>query len=157
MASVMSFKYKAAQTDRNTTATATDDPDLIVALTAGKSYRINLALSFFSTSATPGIRYAFGYTSTLTQALVRIIETTSQQANASTTHQIYTIITANITTPTNFTRASSATANTRHRIQGSFNLVVSGSGNFSVKWAQSVSNGTNTSLVAGSHMIIEEF
>lgn len=149
------FYFKATQTDRSSTASATDDPDLLVALTSGITYRIKIALSFFSASATPGIRYAFKYSSTLTDGFLQLIETTAQSADNTTTIQINIGLSGVITGGTNFTRSSSATANTTHRIHAFLILQPSANGTFSIQWAQSVSNGTATSLAAGSHMIVE--
>lgn len=157
MSAGLTFKYKAAQTDRSSTATATDDPDLVVSLVSGTTYRIKIALSFFSASATPGIRFALAYSSTLTNGHFFLPETTLQAAQNATAHQMVLGLSTNITGATNFTRTSTATANTTHRIHAFVFLQPSGNGTFSVQWAQSVSNGTATSLAAGSHMLIEEF
>jgi hypothetical protein len=151
------FYYKATQLDRVSTAVASDDPDLIAPLSAGLRYRINTILSFFSASATPGIRYAVAYSGTITQVICSILETTQQAANNATTHQINFLGSTDITGATNFTRNSSATANTRHKVHVQTFMTVGTSGNFSIKWAQSVSNATATSLAAGAHMVVELF
>lgn len=145
---------KANSTSRNTNAVVSNDPDLAsIALEAG-TYIIELVMLFTVASTTPKIKtqWAFsGSWSTPLRACMGPGNVTTPgggpEAVQETTLRAYNSnsdATYNATTSGAYSVAREVAAN----------VVVSGSGNLSLQWAQSTSNGSNVSVQAGSYFRI---
>lgn len=149
------MRYLIKQNDeaRNTTTTLADDGELTVALAAGTTYFIDMLLMADS-GATPGLKYLFTYTGTLTSAA------TWEGANNSIAPgtggsgdglgPCYNF--GQISILTNRARTGSATAGTLlgGHVRGV--IVTNTAGNLKIQWAQNTSDAGNTTVHKGSYI-----
>lgn len=135
-------KRKASDTARASTTTVTDDPDLIAALLTNSFYGFDLYLKVLPDAG--GLKCLMNYSASFTSA-------TSFEAG----HGVLNAV--NTTTPlqtiggtTLF--AGTGSINDWYRIWGT--IATTAAGNLSLQWAQSSSNVANSTLKAGSFMIV---
>lgn len=144
-------KNKAADTSRNTNIVRTDDPDLVIALAASTAYRVEAMLLYTSTSATPGFSVSANYTGTIQSGVSNANEYILEGVLANGT-----ALAASNNTIGNPGAATSAATSISGlgilRISGV--LVTNVAGNFSISWAQTVSNATNVTLQLGSYLSV---
>ena len=128
---------KPADTNRTSTTTVTDDPDLQFTMESGVSYFIDLFVNLY-VRANPDFKYTLNVPSGFFRAMERI------------TAQNTTITTDIITSaPANTVISASVDNYGFLRIMGPY--ATSASGTFSLQWAQNTSDGSNAAtVVAGS-------
>lgn len=144
----VAVKVKATGTNRISTTTLSNDPDLVFAITTAGTYKIEVIAGVnCNGSAANGISFTINYSGTIT-AGEQVSQTVMTGAG---TIAAAGAISAVVTTPTGGT-AGGTGANNGVQIEAV--LVAGGAGIVGFSWAQSVSTATNTTLNAGSTMII---
>lgn len=143
------FAYKTAQTDRASTVTPTDDPDLQMTLDIG-SYHVEFFIHY-STPAAADFRSDWNFTGTVSStnkaALglgTTVTDSTPQGIMRSGIHGIATDI----------TYGDRAGANQIFCYETGL-VVVTASGLLSYRWAQGTSNAGTTSVHAESRMKVQ--
>lgn len=137
--------YKSASTTRTSNTTATDDPDLVVAVIAGATYLVRFVGMFgavtaadvktkwgFPTSST-GLRFCLG-----PEAAATSRDTVSMRVGV---HQLNTEVAYGISSSTSYSGVME---------EGTITTV--NSGNISIQWAQNTSNGTGSILAESSFL-----
>lgn len=151
---------KGSDTSRSNTAVLAADPDLQFPTKANSKYIYELFVVEYSTSATPDIKFAL-HDANASQTLAHVNNVVLQgtgvfAGTGEVAIQGQFRNAAWVTTPTSGAFATSTLANkNHHHLHGSH--VMSGSaGTFAWEWAQNVSNGTATVVVAPSWLLYEE-
>lgn len=141
-----SWKYKNADTSRTTTTTVADDPDLTISLSAG-TYIIRVSLCFSNASTSPGEKFKVAFSGTYSIATGTLEIGNHVAAGIRGSYPNSTD--ADVFAPT----FSDANRNE----WGFVNvfLKATGTGTFSLQWAQSTSHADATTLKKGSFMQIQ--
>ena len=153
-ANYFAYAAKSASTARASTATLSNDPELIYAIPAAGTYKIELYLYLsyvLSTVATGGYSFNLNYSGSFTSGIggstfVNEGGNTSQgqglliQSSAATSAFSYAPGLSPNAYASNFT------------ITGV--LVATGTGTLGLSWAQAISNATATTLYAGSYLAV---
>lgn len=135
------MKRKAANTGRNTTTTVTDDPDLLFAVAANETWDFEIKAYAVSANATPDVKF-----------------TCTGPSGSTVTYAGWTQ--DNAGTPAAIAATAGGTTNS-FDMGGNQPVVITISGtctngatpgNLSFQWSQNVSNGTNTTVAAGSSL-----
>lgn len=140
---------KAGDTSRNTTTTATADPDLVIVLPANRTYLVDASLSVISAANAAGdFKCGFEWTNTATLYVLGWGLSAAGLASGSIT-DLEAVAQTVSSTPTIAIAYGASTTPTAvlRRVR-----VVTGGSNvtLSMTWAQQTSNGNNTTLQAGS-------
>ena len=136
--------FKLTATDRSSTTSIADDPDLLFALQADATYRIDVSLLFVGvTTGTQGFQWAIGYTGSV--ALIGSAIGIQSLNSVGTVRTPFTPTSAN-------SLGTMATASNDGLVY-SFVLKTTTAGNLSVQWAQAVSSANATRMVAGSYIL----
>lgn len=139
---------KSSNTPRSSTTTLADDPELVIAIGSGfYSFKIQLFIAAASTTIA-GFKWSGAFSAALSDAGYAMQTT---QLNSST----------GLIGPTaSFVGSSWTTANIKVGTppdtilaQGYFS--VASPGTFSIQWAQNSSVASNTSVLAGSHVLLQ--
>ena len=136
-------RSKATTTGRNTTTTFTDDPDLIVPLSAGR-WEVELTLPIFATvSGAGGIKFQMAFSGTQTNNFFMgwgfINSAQSSQAAQLLATSLFASAAISTSSPNDWVRLSGV-------------ITVTVAGNLSLQWAQQSSNANNANVAAGSSM-----
>lgn len=138
--------------------TMSDDSELTVALDAGETYFID-CLFVGASGATPDLKHSWVYTGTITSVgLSESVAEMKTPADAGTSdgygRTAHVGAGTVLTTPTVRTRVGSNTANTTggDHIRGV--VVTNTSGNLKLQWAQNTSTASDTTVFAGSYMLV---
>lgn len=142
---------KAADTSRNTTTTATADPDLVIVLQANRTYLVDASLSVTSAANAAGdFKCGFEWTNTATVYVLGFGLSAAGLASGTIT-DLEGVAQTTSTSPTGGISYGASTSPTSllRRIR-----VVTGGSNvtLSLQWAQQTSNANNTTLQAGSSL-----
>jgi len=147
------LKQKATTTNRASTTTLTNDPDLTYAITAAGTYRVQVCAGWSTNSGSQGINANLNYSGTLGNSLAHY-EVFSVTGVASPS--VASLSTAVSSTVTGAGLGSGAVDNggiyTPFMIDAVF--VASTAGTVAFAWAQDFSAVTNLGIDAGSYMII---
>jgi len=136
--------FKGSSTDRTSTTSIVDDPDLVFALQAGATYRIDVSLLFVGvTSGAQGFKWAIAYSGAA--AIVGSATGIQSLASVGSVRAPFTPTSSNSIGPI-------ATASNDALVY-SFLFKTSSAGTLSVQWAQSSSSANATRLVTGSYMV----
>lgn len=138
---------KSSDTSRASTTTLTKDPHLeILALEAGARYKLEVFLLLFSTSSTPDFKFD------IFEDGVGTINARYQYITLSNATSVVQETSAGDENDTEIIQLAVSDRTTVH-LTGT--LYIPGvSTNVFVRWAQNTSNATNTTLEAGSYMIL---
>lgn len=134
------FARKTNGTNRQSTTTLTDDPELSFVLPVG-TYAMH-AVVYGGSPPAAGIKINFHFTGAF---LITPFITVQQISDSNTLAPLLT--TMNVDSFLNFTTSA---ANTMFTFDTTY--VVSTAGTYSFQWAQVTSTATNTALYAGSQM-----
>jgi hypothetical protein len=139
------FVIKPGDTSRNTTTTMTNDPDLSVAADAGKSYLTEVLVQYGATIGAD-IKATF----TVPAGATFSGQLTGQGAGTS---YLANGVDAGFPVTGTFSMNGGGAFDLGFRLSGV--LVTDGSaGNLTLKWAQNTSNAANTTVRAGSFMLL---
>jgi hypothetical protein len=147
---------KAAITNRISTITQTNDPDLVLAIPFAGRWAWEVVISFYSLlgSATCGFVCGINYSGTFTNTSSIISTILFQCGTAPTSTTVATFIQATPTTDTRMTIngaiASTALNPSGLLLKGS--LTATGAGNLGFSWAQQTSVAQNLAVSAGGYM-----
>lgn len=143
-------KTKAVDTDRASTTTLTDDPELSgLPLQANTKYLIEYVISIGNTTANPGIKLLPAYSGSLQNG-------NDRSGRTSTFLAVNNGNVGLLSTTVEIGTANSVNANAGTQPQGT--VVIKGvihtnsAGNLSLEWAQQTSNVNNASVLIGSTM-----
>lgn len=138
--------FKATNTDRASSTSLSDDPDLVVALVAG-TYEYQLVTFYRNvTSTTQGFKAAINFSGT------RVLHVAAQiQYNGSAFSGFPNSSSASL--ESGFGLAAQI-ADTTYMLIAKGTITVSNSGNLKLQWAQTVSDGNATRVEAGSHLTV---
>lgn len=142
---------KGADTSRNTTATATADPDLVIVLPANRVYLVDASLSVISAANAAGdFKCGFEWTNTATLYVLGFGLSAAGLASGSIT-DLEAVAQAVSSTPTIAIAYGAST--TPNSVLRRVRVVTGGSAvTLSMTWSQQNSNGSNTTLQAGSSL-----
>lgn len=127
---------KPADTNRNTTTTFANDPDLTLAVAANKMYKYELYLNI-TAGATP-------------QMKVQLTSPSGASLKAGTFRWNGTV-----NAPTGATHTTGGITGTdTYYVQEGIVRVGATAGSLTLQWAQSVSNGTNITIHQGSFLLL---
>jgi hypothetical protein len=150
----MPVKLKTSDESRNTTTAFAADSKLVAALDASEQYFFDV-LVLFSAGATPDFKMRLAYSGTLTEARFSILQKEANNTWTSegtpTTRPTF-MNAAQITTPTGFALGGNDSASTTGGYHYRGVLTTNAAGNLSVEWAQNTSNGTDSTVKAGSYL-----
>lgn len=151
------LQIKAADTARTSTTTLADDPDLALALEAGKKYLLDLSVEI-DAGATPDIKIALKFTGTLNPCVVfgAVCNQTGVGNNWGPGGYYAWCSSASIVAGTvwgSFSGLDTANSRAILRIQGLIDVATAGT--FSLQWAQNVSSATGTTFKKGSYLRME--
>lgn len=139
-------KIKPATESITSDNTLSDDAELVIALAAATKYFIRVNV-LFTTSATPGFKFATAYSSTVTgtpQSYYRgLIGGSAGGAGVELSGQVAGLITS--------AALAGATTGTGHVAIEQI-IETNGAGNWSFQWAQNTSGGATTSVFWGSNI-----
>jgi hypothetical protein len=145
-------KRKTSQTDRNNSSTYTTDSDFTVAVSAGKTYRVEFALYTTATSNC-GFKGQFripSVASNITATANGVGVTTKPGAEIAAIG----LSTGGVIGAAAISRSTSATNGTYH---GWFEVTIGTTGgDLLFQWAQVTSNADNASLLANSTVTVRE-
>jgi hypothetical protein len=130
------YVYKSADTDRSSTTTLADDPDLQFPMVANARYQIRLFLRLQAANATPDIQFAFAGPTGFAGG--RWFE-----GNVSSTGLVTTFSGTQVIALT--------TTQDNYIIEAQFTCTADGTCTF--QWAQNISDAGATSVKAGSNMM----
>lgn len=143
---------KAGTESVTSSTTLQDDDDLVVALEAGKSYRVTLILTVSSGGAEAAdIKVAWSFTGTATKAVRSLFgpETAMTDATATLMRWSATALTSSVTYGID---AGAATAIVEDVVLEDLTVA----GTLQLQWAQNSSSGTATTLSNSSRIIVEQ-
>lgn len=136
--------FKASSTDRSSTTSVTDDPDLLFALQAGATYRIDVFLLFIGVvTGTQGFKWAMAYSGSAS-----IVGSATGVQSLNSVGTVRTPF-----TPTSSNSLGTLATASNDALVYSFLLKTNSAGTLSLQWAQANSSANATRLVTGSHMI----
>lgn len=145
---------KALNTARQSTTTYVDDPELAsISLTAG-TYNIELMLFYIVASTTPKLKTNWGFSGTWNTP-IRLCQgpgstnTSSPEASTPSTFRGYT-------TAQDATYNSSTSGAFSGVVERAQNVVVTATGNLSLKWAQVTSTASDVSVLTGTGFRIQK-
>jgi len=134
--------YKTAGTSRSLTASLSADPDLSVTLASSGVYSCSVLL-FIDCGAVGGFNASLSGTSTMTTLVA--------------SYKLFDYAVPGEVTATRITALDSASGgfsgSTSYEASYQATAIVNAGGTLLVKWAQSVSNATNTTVRAGSRLV----
>lgn len=140
------YKRKAATTTRTSTTTFTDDPDLIAALETTSYYGFEFYL--YCNGGPGGIKFRVNYSGTTTLTGAQSSYTGSGFLNS--TNSVYGF--KDISGGLDSINAAAGLSTDWIRIWGT--IATTSTGNLSIVWAQNVSNGTGSTVIAGSYLSV---
>lgn len=143
--------FKAATTSRNTTASPTADPDLVLALVASAVYDFEFVLGLSSAADAAGdFQSQFSYPADATVTVMSWGLTTAlASGSVGDMEAVGRMLDA--ATPTTAINIGCSTTVTGYLIKGRITTVTAG--NLTLLWAQQASNGNNTNLLGGSYAV----
>lgn len=146
---------KASSTDRNTTTTYADDPELKDIPLAVGTYDIELIGFYTVASTTPKLKTQWHFTGTWNSPIRNCLGPGSTNIAAP---DIVTPSTAQgyVADSQNATYNSSTSPSYSVFREVALNVTVTVAGNLSLQWAQSVSNGSNVSVKGGTSFRIRK-
>lgn len=137
---------KTANTDRTSTTTFADDPDLTLAVEAGAVYDVRAVLSFHSSSQTAS-DYKFKFTAPASSTL---LAGAVFDDNTGTT--LADVVISGLTLNNSPSGGIIQTVEPWNPVLVLGTLVVGSAGNFTLQWAQNTSSATVTRLQAHSSL-----
>lgn len=140
LSGTVAIKY--LDTARNTTTTLTADPDLSLNLLAGQ-YEYELFMLFDSVTAGAGFKFTANGTAVDSRGTAPSVET--GLVNGAGVNTVTSFVGATIT----YATVTSGANSNGVLFKGAFML--SSAGTLGISWAQNTSNGSNTTLRAGSY------
>ena len=136
---------KPADTSRNTTITVTNDPDLQFTAASGASYWLHGTIEYKGgTSGSSDIKFQINAPTGAT-GFVNITYITTSIVGS----------TDNVQVNVNHSAGTNTTANVEPLTFSGVITTAGTSGIVAFAWAQNTSNGTNTTVIAGSAMIAQ--
>ena len=153
----MPTKLKTSDEARNTTVTLADDGELSVSLAASTVYFIEICV-LFNSPAAAAIQVSTLYSGTLNGVGIQHFGTLArdnQTSSSQHTPRSFSASTSWFTTGPAFAIAGSdvATSAGLYHFRGVMHTNTAGT--LKVRWAQNVSNGSNTTVFAGSYISYE--
>jgi len=155
MTTTATLYAKTSDQTKNSDTALADDNTLAVALTAGKKYMITGVIAVYA-HATPDFKYAWSFTGTANAEAGVTYAHIGRALAAGAATTTYPIGNGYLTTPITRSIAGSSTAEHRLGVQIEVMIDVSGDGTFSLQWAQNTSDANNTTVKAGSWLLVEE-
>jgi hypothetical protein len=147
------LKQKSATTNRASTTTLTNDPDLTYAITATGTYRVQVFAGWSTNGGAQGINANLNYSGAISNGIANyeIYSVTGADSTsvASLTYPLATTVTGQGLTSGN---ADNGGIFTPYVIDSVFQATNVGTVAFA--WAQFTSSATNLSVTAGSYMIV---
>lgn len=141
---------KAAATDRTSTTTLADDPELQGLALAAGTYEIHVMIFAASASATPDIKTTWEFTGTWTTPVRALDGPGTTATGGATANTDWRADGQAANSSAAYSLAATSDYSVIH--EEAHDVVVTVAGDFSLQWAQQTSDGTATSVKAGSYI-----
>ena len=156
------YAAKASNTARASTATLSNDPDLVYAISAAGTYRIEAMVnaSYLLTTIsnngglTLNLNYSGTFTSGQTASPLVIVGGNITPAATTATYVSNTIQSTATAVSVQIVQIASSTTTYYSQFFITGTLIATGAGTLGLAWAQAVSNATATTLYAGSYLAV---